>query len=473
MVRDLKRTYRLWTPVFVIVVLATLASFMVGQGSNSGTSVYLVRVGGTATYVGFLAVVFSVAAAVTRIVVGPIIDQSGRQKVLVAGGAVMLVGTLGPLLSNELIPFVAWRFLQGAGFSAATTALATAAADVLPQERLGEGIGYYGLGQAVSMSIGPALALFLANTNPPENLFIGLSCCAAAAMLLGLLVRYERNPLNLPATSEYRQRWERLHGMEGDAVRGEDELGGGSAAGEAVRLSEEQAGLENAADAGEGLVEARLSDALADELAASEGKRKHRFLSSILEPKALPGTIPMLAMSPAFGFGIFFVGLFGTTLGVGSAGMFYTISAVAMIAVRLGAGRFMDRTSAIKIFTVSVAAGLLAYAMLLAAGAWGAAAEWLYYAAGIPYGLSIGLAIPINQSVAVKNSPANRWGATNALFMLASDVGIGVSCLIWGMVNDAFGFGVTMVCVLGCILVAYGLAWLCYPEADKRWGHRG
>ncbi len=66
LVHDLKRQYRLWTPVFVVIVLATLASFMVGQGSNSGTSVYLVRVGGTATYVGFLAVVFSVAAAVAR-----------------------------------------------------------------------------------------------------------------------------------------------------------------------------------------------------------------------------------------------------------------------------------------------------------------------------------------------------------------------------------------------------------------------
>lgn len=440
LVRDLRRQYRLWTPVFVVVVLATLASFMVGQGANAGTSVYLVRVGGTATYVGFLAVVFSVAAAVARIVVGPVIDSRGRRKVIVAGGLFMLAGTLGPLASHELVPFVAWRFLQGVGFSACTTALATAAADVLPQERLGEGIGYYGLGQAVSMSIGPALALFLANTEPPENLFVGLACCAAAATVLGAFVRYERDPEGLPPTSEYRQRWQRQREAQAAAVEG--------------------AGAAGAVE--EGVIE--------DSPRASRGVR--RWAEGIIEPRALPGTIPMMVISPAYGFGIFFVGLLGTSIGVGSAGAFYTVSAVAMIAVRLGAGRFMDRTSAIRIFAVAVATGLMCYGMLLAAAAGAPGADALYYAAGIPYGLSIGLAIPINQSVAVKNSPASRWGATNALFMLASDVGIGLSCLVWGMVNDAFGFSVTMLCVMACIAASFGLACACYPAADKQWRRR-
>lgn len=449
MVRDLKRRYRLWTPMFVLILLATLACFMVGQGSNAGTSVYLVRVGGTATYVGFLAVVFSVAAAVARLLAGPLIDQRGRQKVMVAGGVLMLAGTLGPLLSSELVPFIVWRFLQGVGFSAATTAQATAAADVLPQERLGEGIGYYGLGQAISMSIGPALALFLANSNPPENLFWGLSACALATTVLALFVRYERDPEKLPATSEYRARWEAARGAEGARS---SERGEGPEDGSMEHPGPEGAGARQPTRPG----------------------RAPAWLSAIFEPKALPGTIPMLMMSPAFGFGIFFVGLFGTALGVGSAGLFYTISAVAMIAVRLGAGRFMDRTAAIKIFAVSVVAGLVCYGMLLGAAmvASPEAVEPLYYAAGIPYGISIGLAIPINQSVAVKNSPAERWGATNALFMLASDVGIGFSCLIWGIVNDAFGFPVTMACVMGCIVAAFGLAWLCYPAQDKRWSRR-
>ena len=461
MERDLRRRYRLWTPMFVVVLLATLASFMVGQGANSGTSVFLVRVGGTATYVGFLAVVFSVAAAAARFVAGPLVDRRGRRVVAVAGGTLMLLGTLGPLASDELVPFVLWRFLQGAGFSAITTALATAAADVLPQERLGEGIGYYGLGQAVSMSVGPALALFLANTDPPENLFVGLSCCALAAVALSALVRYEGDPQHLPATSEYRRRWERQHpGTEAAACVG-------AACGEGAAASE--------GAAGEPAAEAAAETAPAPEASAAKGG----FLAAVFEPKALPGTIPMLVMSPAFGFGIFFVGLLGTAMGVGSAGLFYTVSAVSMVAVRLGAGRFMDRTIAIRIFAVAVGAGLVAYGLLLGAvalggvagadaGGPGAWAEGLYYAAGLPYGVSIGLAIPINQAVAVKNSPASRWGAANALFMLASDVGIGLSCLVWGIVNDAFGFSVTMVCVMGCIVAAFGLAWACYPSADKR-----
>lgn len=488
--RDLRRRYRLWTPMFTVVVLATLASFMMGQGANAGTSVFLVRVGGTATYVGFLAVVFSVAAAAARFVAGPLVDRRGRRVVAVGGAALMVLGTLGPLLSEELVPFVLWRFLQGAGFSAATTALATAAADVLPQERLGEGIGYYGLGQAVSMSFGPALALMLASTNPPENLFVGLTCCSAVALALGLLVRYEHDPEGLPPSSEYRQRWERRYGLaagrrmvEGDAaLAGAVDAGAGAVAGEAVAerrlIAEELEGCEAGVARAEQVevgAEAAGDVPAGGTLAAPV---KLGLLSAVLEPKALPGTIPMLAISPAFGFGIFFVGLVGTTMGVGSPGLFYTISAISMIAVRLGAGRFMDRTSAIRIFAVAVATGLAGYGLLLGAvglagtgagaGAVGVA-EGLYYAAGLPYGVSIGLAIPVNQAVAVRNSPVERWGAANALFMLASDVGIGISCLAWGLVNDAFGFSATMVCVMGCLLASLALAWACYPPADKRW----
>ena len=58
-------------------------------------------------------------------------------------------------------------------------ASATAAADVLPLSRLGEGIGYSGLGQAIAMSIGPALAIFLISTDVPENFYFGLAGCSA------------------------------------------------------------------------------------------------------------------------------------------------------------------------------------------------------------------------------------------------------------------------------------------------------
>ena len=201
---------QLWSTTFVLVVASTLCCFMVGQGLNSSTSVYVALYGGTAAYAGVLAAVFSGAAAVVRLLSGPLIDGRGRRIVMLFGFAVLIVGTVGPLFTHDVAPFVVFRILQGAGFSAVTTASATAAADALPASRMGEGIGYYGLGQALSMSVGPALALALVSTDPPENLFVGATAIAVVGLAMIFLCRYEKHPEMLPEEAVYRRRLEEV-----------------------------------------------------------------------------------------------------------------------------------------------------------------------------------------------------------------------------------------------------------------------
>ena len=408
---------QLWSTTFVLVVVSTLCCFMVGQGLNSSTSVYVALYGGTAAYAGVLAAAFSGAAAVVRLLSGPLIDGRGRRIVMLAGFAVLIVGTVGPLFTHDVAPFVVFRILQGAGFSAVTTASATAAADALPASRMGEGIGYYGLGQAIAMSIGPAFALALVSMDPAENLFIGATAAAALGLALIFFCRYEKHPETLPEEAVYRrEREEKRTRSEG---------------------------------------------------AKSEGARREGFISRIFEKRALPGTLPTLVIAPAFGFVIFFVGLYGTSLGVGNAGLFYTLSAVSMIIVRLKSGAFMDRFAPIKILPVALAFGVVAFAMLIACGTVldsSPARDAVFYLAGIVYGPCIGIVNPLNQAVAVKNTPPERWGAANALFQLAIDVGIGCASVIWGLVNDSFGFPVTICCVICCAVASYFVARAVYPK---------
>lgn len=416
---------KLWTPVFVGIVVMTLCCFCVGQGLNAGTSVYLAQRGATATLAGIGAAAFSVAAAVGRIVCGPLVDTKGRIIVITIGGIIVLCGTLGAALFTNLDLFVLWRLLQGIGFAAVTTASATAAADVLPIERLGEGIGYYGLGQAIAMSIGPALAIFLVSTEPSENLYRGLSVFAAAVFVISFFCRYENNVERLPETATYR------------------------------RLAERHA---------------ETTDAHSTETTQT----RKRLLESIFEPKALSGALPNMVIAPTFGFGIFFTGLFGTTLGVPAAGTFYTVSAVVMIVIRLASRSFMDRTPAFKLHTIAALAGIAYCFTLIAVGQPGIGEglrDGLYYFAGVPYGVCLGIVAPVNQAVSVKNSPPERWGAANALFFLLLDISIGIAAVLWGITNDSFGFTTTLVFVMAFIIASVGVARLTYPAADKRW-HR-
>jgi len=409
--------------VFVGIVVMTLCCFCVGQGLNAGTSVYLAQRGATATLAGVGAAAFSVAAAIVRIVCGPLVDAKGRLIVISIGGIIILCGTLGAALFTNLDLFVLWRLLQGAGFASVTTATATAAADVLPIERLGEGIGYYGLGQAIAMSIGPALSIFLVTTEPPENLFWGLSLFALAIFLISFFCRYENNVERLPETATYR------------------------------RMAEQRAKAQRTPD-------------------NKQAATKKRFLDSVFEPKALSGALPNMVIAPTFGFGIFFTGLFGTNLGVPAAGTFYTVSALSMIVIRLASRSFMDRTPAFKLHAIAALAGLAYCAILIAAGqpdVGEGLRNGLFYFAGIPYGLCLGLVSPVNQAVSVTNSPSERWGAANGLFFLLFDIGIGAAAVLWGITNDSLGFTTTLVFTMAFIVASVGVAWLSYPKSDKRW----
>lgn len=442
---------QLWSTTFVLVVASTLCCFMVGQGLNSSTSVYVALYGGTAAYAGVLAAVFSGAAAVVRLLSGPLIDGRGRRIVMLFGFTVLIVGTVGPLFTHDVAPFVVFRILQGAGFSAVTTASATAAADALPASRMGEGIGYYGLGQALSMSVGPALALALVSTDPPENLFVGVTAIAVVGLSMIFLCRYEKHPEMLPEEAVYRRRLE-----EGES--------------EAARTGAAEAGKESKqAEASEGGKRAEAAETTTSTAQSrmEERPKRESIASRIFEKHALPGTLPMIVLSPAFGFVIFFVGLYGASLGVGNAGLFYTLSAVSMILVRLKSGAFMDRFAPIVILPVALACGLVAFAMLVACGTvldGAPVRDAVFNLSGIVYGFCIGIALPLNQSVAVKNTPPERWGAANALFQLANDVGIGGACVIWGIVNDCFGFPVTICCAMCCIAASYFVARAVYPK---------
>ena len=426
---------RLFTAVFLGIVGVTLFCYVTGQGLNAGTSVYIDRLGGSATLAGIGAAVFSAAAIVGRLVSGLLADTRGRLLVMVTGAIVLIAGVVGAAVSASLDLAMLWRTLQGLGFSAVTTAAATAAADVLPVERLGEGIGYYGLGQALAMSVGPAIAIALVATDPAENLFWGLAVAAAVSLALCVLCRYERDPERLPESATYR------------------------------RLAEKAA-----RDAASAQKEA----AAKGQSAQAKGEREHgakAFLHAALEPGALAGGIPLMVISPAFGFGIFFVGLLGTQLGVGNAGLFYTLSAVSMIVVRISSKAFMDRVLPIKLFSVAVASGVVCYALLLVVTL-GVLADGgrdaVFYLAGIFYGLCLGLTLPVNQTVAVKNSPAERWGAANGLFLLMIDLGIGLASIVWGITNDTLGFSFTICFVIALIVASLGVAWLTYPPAAKR-----
>lgn len=393
-----KKSDRLLTLVFVVLSTASFAVNLSGHNLSIGISVLLEGMNGAAVYAGIAGAVFSISAGVTRLFGGELIDSTSRIKVAVVGSAILFIGCLLPILVQGTFPVLLSRVLQGAGFSAATTAMSTMAADVLPFARLGEGIGYFNLSGALAMAIGPAMGLALAYSSIYLFSFSGI--LALASLALFALCNYEKDPLRLPPTSAYRQRFE------------------------------------------EGL------------LTQVECRQRGIFVRS-----ALPASVVMLIFAPASAFSTYFAGLYGTQLEMPHAGMYYTLAAIAMILVRLAGRSFMDVVDPRVVFTCSNAFGVMAFVCLLLSGDF----PFLYYAAGACIGVMLGIGFPLVFSVAVKATAPERWGAANALVSLAYDIGMAVGAVAWGVVRDWFGFRAVLICAGAMCLAAIMVAWRAFP----------
>ena len=401
---------RLWTPDFVILLGVSLCSFLSCQGLNNGSALYVTHLGGAAALAGGLIMTFSFSAAAARFALGRLLDRYSCRTFLIIGGLCFFAGTAGALVFPGIEPQFALRALQGIGFSCATTSSAKGAADVLPKARLGEGMGYFGLGQSLGMAVGPPLVVALSDIPYAEAQFVGFSAATALLIVLCASSRYESRADKLPETSAYRQRAERI--------------------------------AEN------GGVDPQASPA-----------QKLPLLQSLFVKTAIHGAIPTLFMCAGYSLVTAFVALYGAQCGVPNSGLYFLCTAATMTVIRLAGGSFFDRVRPIVLLIVPVVCGIVALSVLYL---WPTQVGFLV--SGCFFGINMGITLPLLNSVCVKCTVPERWGSASAMYLLAMDIGVGVSSVIWGAVIDTAGYPTALIGGIGLLVVTYGIASLAFPR---------
>lgn len=410
---------RLWTGDFTLTLAIAFCAFVSCQALNNGTPLYITRIGGTTGFAGALILDFSIAAAAARLFAGRIVDRAGRKRIMVAGALLLIAGSVLAIPLPGFYPQIVLRALQGIGFACVTTASATAAADVLPTERLGEGIGYYALGQSLGMAFGPAFGIFLCSLAFAESLFAGVAGVGAVLLILVMCCNYEKHVERLPETSEYRVLEERRR-----------------------RLAEE------AADGDIGAIEEEVEDA-----------DRYRGLAALFEKRAFVGALPMIVICLGFAIPVSYTALYAQSLGLSNAGMFFFVGAIAMTASRFLGGRLLDIVPPRILFLMTNLCGIAMFLVMAFVHT-----EWMLYIGGFFFGLSMGFAFPLLNSMAVKNTPPERWGAANAMFLLANDMGVGLGASLWGFVADSVGFLPVMFGGAAMFVVGYAIALVVFPH---------
>jgi MFS family permease len=187
----------LWNRNYISILIANCfisISFFI---LNPTFPVYIKSIINDLSMVGLLSSLFMISAMMIRPFSGFLTDIYNK-RILFAGGLFLLCISIGGYIVFKSIPgIIIARLLHGIGMGLATTAFGALASQNIPPSRMGEGMGYYGLGMVFGMSIGPSIGLQLMNTFNVQVAF-GV---AGGFSILGVVILFsiyrKKNNINL------------------------------------------------------------------------------------------------------------------------------------------------------------------------------------------------------------------------------------------------------------------------------------
>lgn len=187
-------TNKVWTTNFILLVLGNFLLSISFYFLITVLPVYLVdEIHFSKSDAGIILSAYIFTAVLVRPFVGPLIDTYGRKTIYLS--ALTLFAILFPAyaITVSYIPLVSLRILHGVSWGILTTAGNTLAMDLLPEEKKGEGMGFYGLAFTLAMAIGPFIASFGLNIGNFGVLFIAAGFLAFSGIGTILMVGFPKN----------------------------------------------------------------------------------------------------------------------------------------------------------------------------------------------------------------------------------------------------------------------------------------
>ena len=371
----MEKKERLWGKYFILVCLAALGTNICMNMLNANLTPFANVYFQSKTLGGYMTTVFNVGSILMAFFSGGLVDKYGRRNSLIASALLFAIPTFAIAIWPTAAVTLAVRFVQGFGKGLFMVSSAAIVSDVIPRTRMGEGMGYYNLGGTISMAFGPMLALAItANGNFPL-MFVVCAILYGSAAVFGLGLGYEKDP------------------AYADILR-------------------------------PAKVEETVSDV------------EYKGVWKLIEKKAL---LPALNYTIFFGSNaciLVFLTVFSQEiLGLSSTqiSLFYTVSAIVMLLIRLFGGKLADKYSALVTLIPAHLCNILSVVVLafFCKGNY-----FMFLVCGALYGVAQALSLPTLNSIAVVDSPVGRNGAANAAFYFMMDFGIMIASAAFGPVID-------------------------------------
>jgi MFS family permease len=445
----------LWTGTFFTFLSVNLCVFMGFNMLLPTLPLFLEGAGLTEQEIGVVFGSFTVSAVTARLSAARLSGIFGAAAAARIGLFVLSAGTLAFVLRDSVPFYMAARLLQGLGAGLTSTLMVSLASQTIPPSRIGEGLGYLGLGPTVAMATGPFTGLYLAETFGFGVMFMAAAACSLVAGFVSLMLpkiavpgpkgagggrtsgkgdsqpasRGETPPMQEAARAVLAARTAMAGGNGGGAAAGAV-AGAGAAAGVVAGAGAAAGvGALAGADAGAGAVPGAGSLSPLPPAPAGHGP----CVPSRIEWAAVAPSFLMFVYAVAVSAVTTYLAVYAAERGLPSAAEFFVVSTGGTLVSRLWAGRLYDRKG--HFFVVPPALALVAFAVASLVSVPGRA---LMDVSAVLYGIGAGALFPSLQTLALTSVPRERRTSASACFFVAFDVGMGAGSVAMGGLAGMF-----------------------------------
>ena len=418
---DANSQERLFSKDYVLIMFSATCHAIMNQFYVTVMPLFVNKLGGLTIYAGLFATVYSIASLAVRPVSGILSDKFGRVKQLIIGAAICSVCCMLFRAFSVIPILLIFRALQGIGFGMHSTCAGAAAADVLPESRMAEGIGYFGMYSTFALALGPGIALAITAGDTMKDygtLFALTAGMCLICVITNCFISYERKR---------------------------------------KKTKNSEMPPEQAADS----EQERNRDQMPDlKLDGSLPKTLFGFEYAIFAPAAV-----MILLYTGIACLNMYIAAYSRWRGFGNPSMYFLVVAASIFVSRLIFGRIVDRRGCDLVIIPGMAVMAISLSFIPLAGSLG-----VIVAIGVPIGLSFGAIGPTFNALLFKRcSPARRGTASGANFSVI-DLGNAFGASLFGAIVDASDY--RFIYWAGAILVALGLILYLSIASDRRYARR-
>lgn len=163
---------KLWNRHYILILTVNTLNAFSFYMTATILAKYLVNIGTSVTMAGFIVGLFSLTSLCCRPFSGIMADRLNNVTLLKWSNIFMGAGILGFTITGQVPLLIFFRIINGVGFALSGTCQISFASRFIPKNKMGEGIGYLGLGMVFGSAVAPGIGLAIAESFGIKTTFL-------------------------------------------------------------------------------------------------------------------------------------------------------------------------------------------------------------------------------------------------------------------------------------------------------------